>query len=207
LAGIGKWIRGARKQSDWLIYGVHCHESGMSGDFHGHSRVSPPDFLIEMAHWAVDQGCSVVAGHGPHFLRGIEIYKNRPIFYSLGNFIFQNETVEWLPEEAYRRFNLGYDQTPGDYLDIRSGGGTSSFAADPVFWQSVVPVCNFRNGLLKEVLLYPIDMGFQKPIGQRGRPVLAQESKAESILRWLDKLSRPFGTEIQIEHGIGVIRT
>ena len=47
---------------------------------------------IEAAHWAIDQGADLFAGHGPHFLRGIEIYKNRPIFYSLGNFIFQNGT-------------------------------------------------------------------------------------------------------------------
>ena len=206
LSGIGNWMRGAQKQSDWLVYGVHCHESGMAGEFHGSSRVSPPDFLVEMAHWAIDQGCAVFAGHGPHFLRGIEIYKNRPIFYSLGNFIFQNETVPWLPEEAYRRFNLGADQTPGDYLDTRSGGGSRAFAGDPVFWQSAVPVCNFRNGLLKEVLLYPIDMGFQKPVGQRGRPVLAEGAVAERTLKWLQEVSKPFGTEIGIKEGIGVIR-
>ena len=40
--GIGNWIRGAQKQSDWQVYGVHCHESGPEGDFHGHSRISPP---------------------------------------------------------------------------------------------------------------------------------------------------------------------
>ena len=45
LGGIGKWIRGAQKQSDWVMYGVHCHESGEDGEFHGHSRVSPPEFL------------------------------------------------------------------------------------------------------------------------------------------------------------------
>ncbi len=206
LSGIGNWMRGAQKQSDWLVFGAHCHESGMEGEFHGSSRVSPPDFLVEMAHWAVDQGCAVFAGHGPHFLRGIEIYKNRPIFYSLGNFIFQNETVPWLPEEAYRRFKLGADQTPGDYLDTRSGGGSRAFAGDPVFWQSAVPVCNFRNGLLKEVLLYPIDMGFQKPTGQRGRPVLAEGAVAERTLKWLQEVSKPYGTEIGIEGGIGVIR-
>ena len=93
MTGIGNWIRGAQKQADWTIYGVHCHESGEEGEFHGSTRVSPPQFLEEFARWTIDQGCALFAGHGPHFLRGIEIYKNRPIFYSLGNFIFQNESV------------------------------------------------------------------------------------------------------------------
>ena len=145
-------------------------------------------------------------GHGPHFLRGIEIYKGRPIFYSLGNFIFQNESVLWLPEEAYRRFHLGHDQTPGDYLDTRSGGGGRAFAADPVFWQSVVAVCNYAGGNLKEILLHPIDLGFGRPIPQRGRPVLAEGPVAQETLRWLQQVSLPFGTEISIVGDTGVIR-
>ena len=206
LAGIGKWIRGAQKQADWVVYGVHCHESGPTGGYHGASRLSPPDFLVELAHSTIDQGSAMFAGHGPHFLRGIEIYKNRPIFYSLGNFIFQNESVLWMPDEAYRRFKLGYDQTPGDYLDTRSGGGSRAFAADPVFWQSVVAVCNYGQGELREVLLYPIDMGFGRPIGQRGRPVLAEGPVAQQTLKWLQDVSKPFGTEIAINGDVGVIR-
>ena len=206
LAGIGKWIRGALKQSDWVIYGMHCHESGQSGDFHGGSRLSPPDFLVEFAHWTIDQGCALFAGHGPHFLRGIEIYNNRPIFYSLGNFIFQNESVLWLPDEAYRRFKLGYDDTPGDFMDTRSGGGARAFAADPVFWQSVVAVCNYAGGGLKEIVLYPINMGFGRPIPQRGRPVLAEGQIAQQTLKWLQDVSKPFGTEITIDGDVGLIR-
>ena len=208
--GIGNWIRGAQTQSDWQVYGVHCHESGPDGDFHGHSRLSPPHFLVDFAHWAIDQGCAAFVGHGPHFLRGIEIYRNRPIFYSLGNFIFQNESVLWLPHEAYRRFGLDFNSTPGDYLDTRSGGGTRAFAADPVFWQSVVAVCNYAGGDLKEVVLHPIDMGFGRTIPQRGRPVLADESTARETLRWLQDVSSPFGTEISIEEldgdVVGLIR-
>lgn len=206
LAGMGNWIRGAQKQADWMIYGAHCHESGATGEFHGSTRVSPPDFLVDFAHWTIDQGCALFAGHGPHFLRGIEIYKNRPIFYSLGNFIFQNESVLWLPDEAYRRFNLGYDQTPGDYLDTRSGGGARAFAGDPVFWQSVVAVCNYAGGGLKEIMLHPIDMGHGRPVPQRGRPVLAEGPVAQRTLKWLQDVSKPYGTEISIEGDLGVIR-
>ncbi len=206
LAGIGKWIRGATKQADWLVYGVHCHESGATGEYHGGSRTSPPDFLVDFAHWSIDQGCDLFAGHGPHFLRGIEIYHGKPIFYSLGNFIFQNESVPWVPDEGYRRFGLGYDQTPGDYLDARSDSGKRGFPADAVFWQSVIGVCQYEAKELKEVKLYPIDIGFGRPIPQRGRPVLAQGHVADDILQWLKHLSEPLGTKIAIEGEVGVIR-
>src|SRR5262249_10222316 len=95
LDGISRWIRGVESQSDWRVYGIHSHESAPGGTFHGGSSTETPDFLHEFAHAAIDEGCDMVAGHGPHFLRGIEIYNGKPIFYSLGNFIFQNETISW----------------------------------------------------------------------------------------------------------------
>jgi hypothetical protein len=42
----------------------------------------------------IDAGADAVIGHGPHVLRGIEFYRNKPIVYSLGNFL------------TYRGFNL-----------------------------------------------------------------------------------------------------
>lgn len=41
-----------------------------------------------LAHQLIDAGTDVIIGHHPHVVQEMEIYKNRPIFYSLGNFIF-----------------------------------------------------------------------------------------------------------------------
>ena len=58
----------------------------------------PADFLVTFARAMVDAGADIFVGHGPHVLRGVEIYKGKPILYSLGDFIFQNETLLRLPE-------------------------------------------------------------------------------------------------------------
>jgi poly-gamma-glutamate capsule biosynthesis protein CapA/YwtB (metallophosphatase superfamily) len=42
----------------------------------------------ELARLLIDNGADAVIGHHPHIYQGVEIYKNKPIFYSLGNFIF-----------------------------------------------------------------------------------------------------------------------
>lgn len=42
----------------------------------------------EIAHELIDAGAEVIIGHHPHVVQGMEIYKNKAIFYSLGNFIF-----------------------------------------------------------------------------------------------------------------------
>lgn len=173
LEGIEKWIRGAGKQADWRIYGVHCHESGNSGPIHEASRETPPEFLIEFGHWAIDHGCDLVATHGPHILRGIEIYRGKPIFYSLGNFIFNNDTVQAQPDPAYRRQGLGFEHTPGDWGATRSGDGAYGFPVDSAYFRSVIAVCKYADYNLTEVELHPLDLGFGRRMSQRGRPMLA----------------------------------
>jgi poly-gamma-glutamate synthesis protein (capsule biosynthesis protein) len=48
----------------------------------------PKEYQIELAHLAIDSGASLVVGHHPHVTQPIEIYRGRPIIYSLGNFSF-----------------------------------------------------------------------------------------------------------------------
>ena len=206
LDGILKWIRGASKQADWVFYSTHCHESGDEGQLHEIHRPSAPEFLVEFAHWTIDQGCDGFTGHGPHILRGIEVYKGRPIFYSLGNFIFNNDTVQRQPDPAYRRQGLTHDHTPGDWGAKRSGDDTYGFPVDPAFFRSAVAVCRYAAGKLAEIRVYPLDLGYGRPMSQRGRPMLADQALAEEILHNLQELSAPFGTTIEIEGRVGVIR-
>jgi poly-gamma-glutamate capsule biosynthesis protein CapA/YwtB (metallophosphatase superfamily) len=72
-------------------------------------RLAPPEWLQEWGRRLVDTGADVVAGHGPPFLHGAEIHRGKPIFYSLGNFIFQvppesvhlEEPIMWESVVAY----------------------------------------------------------------------------------------------------------
>jgi hypothetical protein len=47
----------------------------------------PRGELRRWAHAVIDAGADAVVGHGPHVLRGIELYRGRPVIYSLGNFL------------------------------------------------------------------------------------------------------------------------
>lgn len=205
LSDIANWVRGARRQADWVIYSLHSHESGPAGPWHGGSSSSPPDHLIQLAHSLIEQGCDLVFCHGPHLLRGIEIYQGRPILYSLGNFVFQNETVAWLPEPAYSRQQLGPEATPGDWGHERSGGGSYGFAANEIHYHSAVCSVSFASGKLSKVEIHPIELGFGKPVSQRGRPMLARPEAARSILANLKEMSRAFGTEILIDGDQGSV--
>ncbi|HEX9786668.1 MAG TPA: CapA family protein, partial [Candidatus Binatia bacterium] len=99
-----RWLREARRQADWVVMSVHCHEFGGASLLTAGRRAELEEsagFVIDFAHRAIDEGADVFVGHGSHFPLGVEIYKGRPIFYSVGNFIFQNETLGFFPADAY----------------------------------------------------------------------------------------------------------
>lgn len=66
---------------DHLVVSLHM---GMEFSKHVHP------IYRQFAHLCVDLGASCVVGHHPHVIQGIEVYNDAPIFYSLGNFLFDN---------------------------------------------------------------------------------------------------------------------
>lgn len=203
-----RWIGEARRQADWVVVSVHCHEFGGPTLLTAASRAEleeTADFVTKFAHQAIDAGADIFVGHGSHFPMGVEIYKGKPIFYSVGNFVFQNETVGFFPADAYERFDLDLRATPSDFLDARTNGGKKGHPSDPAYWENMFPVCEFSAGKLKEIKLYPIDQGFGRPRPQRGRPVLAEGAVAERVIERVTRLSNRYGTKVENRSGIGVI--
>ncbi len=92
-----RWIEEARGLADLVLVSLHAHEQLGSKEV-------PAEFMGSFARAMIDAGADLVVGHGPHLLRGLELYKGKPIFYSLGNFIGQNELVAKIPADGYDRF-------------------------------------------------------------------------------------------------------
>jgi len=203
-----RWIGEARRQADWVVVSAHCHEFGGASLLTASSRAEleeTADFVTKFAHQAIDAGADVFVGHGSHFPMGVEIYQGKPIFYSVGNFVFQNETVGFFPADAYERFDLDLKATPSDFLDARTNGGKKGHPSDPAYWENMFSVCEFAGGKLKEIKIHPIDQGFGRPRPQRGRPVLAEGEVAERVLDRVARLSQRYSTKISRRGDFGVI--
>lgn len=68
-----------KKRCDVVIVSMH----------HGIEYMTKPTKdQIAFAHAAIDAGASAVIGHHPHVVQPMEKYRGKPIFYSLGNFVF-----------------------------------------------------------------------------------------------------------------------
>jgi poly-gamma-glutamate synthesis protein (capsule biosynthesis protein) len=76
---IAEDIRAIRDQVDWIIVNYHWGQE---------LATHPAEWQRTLARFTIDQGADVIVGHHPHVLQGTELYKGRPIAYSLGNFIF-----------------------------------------------------------------------------------------------------------------------
>ena len=177
----------ARRQADLVFVGLHCHE-GIDGRW---NTERPAEFMQPLAHALVNAGAHAILAHGPHMLRGIELYHGRPICYSLGNFIFTLETIDSFPAEIYEQQGMPANATAADLYDRLTG-----YKAEQRFWESVVVRFSFEGDELTDSEIVPITLGNEHPRSRRGCPVLANESDGERILANLDALSREFGTRI-----------
>lgn len=189
-------IREGKEESNFEIVCIHAHNPG-------NWSAQPAEFMPTLAHDAINAGADEFVASGPHRLRGIEIYKGKPIFYSLGDFFYEVMHRVYLDADNLERAHLNMATTTDyEYQQSRVG-------ASPAYqFQSVVAVSVFdAAGTLKEVKLYPIEEGYQRtPRADAGVPYLAGPAVAQQILKRLQRLSKPFGTRIAIQGNVGVIR-
>ena len=190
-------IREAKRQADVVLVSFHSH------DRDGRDVTVPAQYIETFAHRCIDAGATAILGHGPHELQGIELYKGGVIFYSLGNYLFETETVEYQPWDAYVNRSMSLDTKVGAYMDERSKNGTAGYGILPEIWFSVLGGFTMEDGKVTQVQLYPISLGMELPRSQKGVPVLSGDEK---VLAYLQKLSAPYGTKIHIKDGVGTIQ-
>ncbi|MFZ6015857.1 MAG: AmmeMemoRadiSam system protein B [Patescibacteria group bacterium] len=82
-------IKTAYEQARYVVVCMHWGNEYQS---------NPSMAQVELAHWFIDLGVDAVIGGHPHWMQSVEVYKDRPIIYSLGNFIFDQD---WSRETNY----------------------------------------------------------------------------------------------------------
>ena len=77
--------------------------------------------------------------------------------------------------------------------------------ADPLQWRSTMARVNFQSHKLASIELIPLDLGFLRSRGSRGRPLLAGGETAELVLEGMRDMSSKYGTSIRIENGTATV--
>lgn len=197
MARLEKAIYEAKSQADYILISIHGHEVS------GNAKEIPADFLKEFAHRSIDMGAHAVLGHGPHLLRPLEIYKNCPIFYSLGDFMLHNESVTFAPEDMYEKYGLTSDDPICDIYRKRSRNYTVGLLTDRRMMEAVIPYFEMEDGKLTHLELMPIELGFGEPRYRLGNPRFCTD---RGIIERLAEMSASYGTKITVnEDGIGIV--
>lgn len=189
-------IREAKQQADVVLVSIHAHETDTE------DTTVPAQFLQTFSKRCIDAGANVIIGHGPHELRGIELYNEGVIFYSLGNFIFETETVDLQPYDAYVNKKMPLDTKVGAYMSQRSKNGTVGYGVLEEIWRAVMGAWTIEEGKVTQVQLYPISLDIEAKRPHKGVPHLLHTNE---VLEYLASLSEPFGTKIEIKEGVGYI--
>jgi len=185
-------IRDASKKADLVIAYQHNHiyDRPFQTTFAEElpDRLVPPDWIKKWTHREVDAGADIVVMHGAPLVQGVEIYHNKPIFYDLGNFIFNlpptstrlEEPIVWESVVAYIEFE---------------GRNLQSITFRPIVQNKIGDgQPDVHNPQANNLFL-----------DTRGLPQPATGEQARYILERLADSSRPFGTTLEVAGDVAKI--
>jgi len=187
-------VKEAKENADFVIVSFHTHT--IEGNIE-----NAPEYLRDFCHLVIDNGACAVIGHGPHLIRGIEIYKGAPIFHSLGDFLLQLNGMDSAPPDFCKKLGLPVNADIKEALRVRSDNGKRGLMYKRKMFETFIPYFEIENGELKSLEILPIELGFDLPVDHklRGVPHLAKDL---SFIDRLKELSAPFGTKMTVENGI-----
>ena len=182
----------ARKSADVVVVLAHSHTMR-------HKNVEEPaPYFVEFCRKAVDAGADAVIGGGTHQLKGIELRNGRPIFYSLGDFVFQNNVVPLVPPDFCEQYGVPLDSDAKTAFNARSKGGKVGLHAFRENFLSVVPRLSFEKGALVKIEMLPIELHWMKDWSVNGLPRTADGEASGVILAALKRTSAEFGTQFTL---------
>ncbi len=187
-------IRDARQRADLVIVYQHNHVFG------NHSfatiftegmpeRLAPNEWLTKWTHDEIDAGADIVVMHGAPLLHAVEIYHDRPIFYDLGNFIYNvpptltyiDEPMSWESVIASVQFQ---------------GKGLKSISFRPIVLNTIGEgQPDVHNEYASNQFLHT-----------RGLPGPATGARARYILQRLADASKPFRTTVEVKGNTAEVR-
>lgn len=190
-------ITEAKFMADYVIVAPHNHE------IYGKLKTNVDPVSLEFSHKCIDAGADAVISTGPHLLRPVELYKGKPIFHCLGDFINQLETIGCAPDGMFAKQKLDGNARLDELFNARSDFGKRGLSYDRVMFESVIPYWESENGELTKLIFMPIEEMFGLPRSRHGWPL---KNTTSNIIERFAEMSKPYGVDIKVENGLGVVK-
>jgi poly-gamma-glutamate synthesis protein (capsule biosynthesis protein) len=116
-------IQKMSKENDYTIVYIHWNEE---------FKDYPETYARTLAKQMIDSGADIILGAHSHCLMGIEYYKNKPIYYSLGNFVFNRSTRggEKTLHSMLVNFEIHESKVTSEITPVKIIGGQPNFMDD-----------------------------------------------------------------------------
>lgn len=161
LARLKKSISDLKTKSDFVVVTMHAGTE--------YTR-EPNQSQIDFAHASIDAGADLIIGAHPHWIQTTEQYKGKYIFYSLGNFVFDQEWSQETKEGLMLKISLS-----------KNGSCAPNPSTSPTGQQQVTCSDSLQgspiSASLKQIQLVPVI------IENYGQPRLANETEKQSIFK------------------------
>lgn len=134
-------MKRAREESDVLIAFMHWGEE---------YRSQPTHDQTDRARWLIDNGADIVIGGHPHWVESISSYKGKPIFYSLGNFVFDQDWSEETKQGLALKIHLKESEVSFDLWPIQIYNSQPYFVEDAVLKRRLADLAAISDSSLAE---------------------------------------------------------
>jgi hypothetical protein len=156
-----------------------------------HIRGLIADYQPIVAHAAIDAGADVIIGHHPHILKGIEVYRGKVIFYSIGDFA-RDFNTDRAPDVGWHR------EAQEIYRILGAGFGGQQDAIEDRF--SMVAMIHFEAGAIQRISFRPVMIEIEDG-GPQPQVVSPSSGRGKEIILFTEEISRNagFSTEFTVD--------
>lgn len=176
-------IINAKNKADYVVIMAHSHQI-KRGEY-----TEPDYFFEEFCRGCIDAGASCVFGGGTHQLKPIEVYKGKPIFYSLGNFIYETQLVDKLPDDFWDKYDYSRKLSVAEGMAIKTKNWTIGLELDRYNYLSLIPYLTFENNNLINIRMLPIELNFESS-RFKGLPRIANIQDSKFIMSYLNDICK-----------------
>ncbi|MBI2862571.1 MAG: CapA family protein [Chloroflexi bacterium] len=188
-------VKQVRPKADVVVVSLHW---GLH-----HQRATIAQYQPTVAHAVLDAGADLILGHHPHILKGIEVYKGKVIFYSLGNWAIDSTRPIRPPKDA---------TTPvAKHVSLRQAYHIPSpdpeyptYRFPPESRKTIVAKCIIANGGIQRVSFIPALVNKQ---GQP-EPLSPSDPRGEDVVQYMREITQEanLNATYTVEGGEVVVR-
>lgn len=168
-------VQRAKDEADFVIFAMHW---GVPPLWRSRFQDGLAEYQRPVGRAIIDAGADVVVGHHPHSLQGVEMYRGKPIFYSLGNCIFHKLDMKRNRVENIIARNTPYEVS-GSY--------------DRQWAESMIVEIRLVEGGSACYIIHAV------LLDEAGNPHLLRGDEARAVIERLEEMSAPLGGQVELQ--------